>query len=643
MLKTSPTLRPSFLDRAAQRIASLPRRQKRAILVAVDFVSLTVLVWVSFSLRLKEPFYPNLGQATLMFAAPVIAIPIFVRMGLYRSVLRYLPERAIWTIIQAVSLAVLGWVTLAFLSAATGLEGVPRSIPVAYWALATVFLVGSRFGMKWMLLGRAHDSFRAKRTLIYGAGEAGVQLWSALRSSHEREVLGFIGEDPALQGLDVMGLRVYPPEILPSLVSNMGVDELIIATSTSDNAERRRLFASLSSLPIKLRVLPPISDIASGRYLVSFVRDFDLDDLLGRSEVPADPELLKRAVDGKVILVTGAAGSIGSAVSHLVAGLSPAALVILDVNEFGLYQIDRQLRQVATFPILPVLGSVADRALLDRIMSQNAVDTVFHCAAYKHVSLVEANMLEGVRNNILGTATLAEAAFHAGVKNFVLISSDKAVRPVSVMGATKRWSELIVRHYGRKSSQAHCYSSVRFGNVIGSSGSVVPLFREQIANGGPVTITDDNMTRYFMSVREAAELIVQASALSTTGDILLLEMGDPVRIRDLAEDMIALAGLTVRDVENPGGDIEIVAIGARPGEKIHEELFYDRSGVTPTAHPKILRARRPQRPEDGIVEELEKLRQALQAADETAVRHILFAYVESVALGEPQVPIVAES
>ena len=454
-------------------------------------------------------------------------------------------------------------------------------------------------------------------------------MWSALRSSHEREVLGFVEEDPALQGLDVMGLRVHPPDVLPSLVSNMGIDELIIATSSVDGAERRRLFAGLSSLPIKLRVLPPISDIASGRYLVSFVRDFDVDDLLGRSEVPANPDLLRTAVDRKAILVTGAAGSIGSAVSRLVAGLSPAALVVLDVNEFGLYNIDRELREIATFPVLPVLGSISDGALLDRVMRQNRIDTVFHCAAYKHVSLVEANTLEGVRNNVVGTATLAQAAFEAGVGNFVLISSDKAVRPASVMGATKRWSELIVRHYGLKASGSDsCYCSVRFGNVIGSSGSVVPLFREQIANGGPVTITDENMTRYFMSVREAAELIVQASALSVTGDILLLEMGDPVRIRDLAEDMIALAGLSVRSTDNPAGDIDIVAIGPRPGEKIHEELFYDRSGVAPTAHPKILRARRPEGHGNGIDAELGKLKKALQAADEAAVRHILFDYVE---------------
>jgi FlaA1/EpsC-like NDP-sugar epimerase len=622
----------SILGRILQRLIALPRPRKRLILVTMDFVVLVALIWMIYCVRFAEFFIPNGHQALLMLAAPVIAIPIFVRLGLYRSVLRYLTERAIWTILQAVTLAVLGWVALVFLTFMTGAEGVPRSIPVAYWIGAVAFLAGSRFGLKWLLLGGVGDGYQPKRILIYGAGDAGVQLLNALRSSRGRQVLGFIGEDPTLQGMEIMGLRVYPPDAVGGLVSNMGIEEIIISTSSLNAADRKRLFARFSTLPIKLRILPPISDLAGGRYLVNFVRDFDIDDLLGRSEIPANPELLKAAINGKVVMVTGAAGSIGSAVSRLVAGFSPAALVLLDINEHGLYQIDRELSQIATFRIVSLLGSVADRTFVDRVLRENAVDAVFHCAAYKHVALVEANVLEGVRNNIFGTATLAEAAGAAGVANVVLISSDKAVRPASVMGATKRWSELVIRHYGVQTmgtGNGRCYSSVRFGNVIGSSGSVVPLFREQIANGGPVTITHENMTRYFMSVREAAELIVQASVLSRSGDILLLEMGEAVSIRDLAEDMIALAGLTVRDAANPAGDIEIVAIGARPGEKIFEELFYDRTGVTATAHPKILRARRADDVDDNIPERLARLKAALEAGDEPTVRRILFEGVEA--------------
>lgn len=610
----------------------MPRSQKRVMLVAMDFLFIVTLLWAAYSIRFAQFFVPNMGQVLLILAAPAIALPTFARLGLYRSVLRYLPDRAVWTILRAVTLAVLGWVALVFLTFMTGAAGVPRTIPLIYWVGTACFLVGSRFGMKWLLLGGGEDGHKPKRTLIYGAGEAGVQLLNALHSAKGRQVLGFVSDDKALQGMDIMGLRVYPPEAVEGLVTNMGIEEIIIATAFPNSANRRTLLSRFGALPIKLRVLPLISDLAGGRYMVNFVRNFGIDDLLARSEVPANPKLLKTAIEGKVVMVTGAAGSIGSAVSRLVAGFNPAALVIVDINEHGIYEINRELSQIASTRLVAVLGSVADGAFIERVLRENAVDAVFHCAAYKHVALVEENMLEGVRNNVFGTAALVEAAHRAGVASLVLISSDKAVRPASIMGATKRWSELIVRHYGlavADEGSSRCYSCVRFGNVIGSSGSVVPLFREQIANGGPVTITHENMTRYFMSVREAAELIVQASVLSQSGDILLLEMGEPVNIRDLAEDMIALAGLTVRDAANPSGDIEIVAIGPRPGEKIFEELFYDRTGVTATAHPKILRVRRLGHFGDIVPAGLERLRAALETGDERTVRRVLFDAVET--------------
>lgn len=632
MLKEVAAAAKAVIVKTIQHIVALPRPRKRLILVTMDFVALPALVWLSYCIRFARVFEPSLQQALLILAAPTIAIPIFIRLGLYRSVLRYLPDRAIWTILQAVTLAVLGWVALVFLTFMTGAEGVPRTIPLFYWMGAAAFLAGSRFGIKWLLLGSIDGAYASKRILIYGAGDAGVQLLSALRGSKERQVLGFIGDDPALRGMDIMGLRVYTSDAVGALVSNMGIDEIIISTSALDATERKQVFAKFAHLPVKLRIVPPISDLAGGRYLVNFVRDFDIDDLLGRSEVPANLDLLRAAVKGKVVLVTGAAGSIGSALCRLVSGFSPAALVLLDVNEHGLYEIDRELRQTATCRLVPVLGSVAERQFIERVLRDNEVEAIFHCAAYKHVALVEANTLAAVWNNVVGTATLAEAAREAGVANLVLISSDKAVRPASVMGATKRWSELIVRYYGAGQTddgRSRCFSSVRFGNVIGSSGSVVPLFREQIDNGGPVTITHEDMTRYFMSVREAAELIVQASVLSQSGDVLLLEMGEPVRIRDLAQDMIALAGLTVRNAANPDGDIEIVVIGPRPGEKIFEELFYDRDGVTRTAHPKILRGRRLEYADDNILDGLARLKNALAEGNEQAVRHILFEGVEA--------------
>src|SRR5690606_34897614 len=347
--------------------------------------------------------------------------------------------------------------------------------------------------------------------------------------------------------------------------------------------------------------------------------------------VPADPVLLRTMIEGRSLMVTGAAGSIGSALCRIIAQLKPARLVLLDTNEHGLYQIGRELQREALFPLVTVLGSIADGDLVRRVIRENDIETIYHCAAYKHVHLVEQNSLEGIRNNVLGTESLARAATDCGVRNFILISSDKAVRPASVMGATKRWAEKIVRHHGVRSLDEpyeRNFACVRFGNVIGSSGSVIPLFKEQIVNGGPVTITDEKMTRYFMSVREAAELIVQAGALSESGDILLLEMGEPIRIRDLAEDMIALAGLSVRDARNPEGDIEIVTIGMREGEKLHEELFYNPEGVTPTAHSKILRARRMNGSGDSVPDMLAELSDAVAKADRKAAVEVLFRYTE---------------
>jgi FlaA1/EpsC-like NDP-sugar epimerase len=627
--KPKPAAR-GLVARLRSWTAHRPRNLKRALLILFDFVALIFNVWLAFCFRFTEVFVPNAEQAALMLLAPLIALPVFVRFGLYRSVLRYLPERAIWTIVQAVTIVVLMWVTVAFLTRMTGVSGIPRTIPVVYWALSITVIAGSRFGTKWLLWNPRRQQHLLKQTLIYGTGDAATQLASALRAARERFVAGFVSEDPSLTGLDVMGIRVYGLNELPRIIANFGIDEVIITTSEASESKRRKIVTRLGALPVKISILPAIADLASGRFLVNFIRDFDLDDLLRRPPVPADVELLRSMIDGRSIMITGAAGSIGSALARTVARFRPARLVLLDFNEHGLYEVDRELRKKAVFPVVPVLGSITDGALLRRVMFEHDVQTVYHCAAYKHVGLVEHNRIEGIRNNVFGTVALAEAALVCGVESFVLISSDKAVRPTSVMGATKRWAELIVRHYGMQpppDGRRRVFACVRFGNVIGSSGSVVPLFKEQIAHGGPVTVTDDNMTRYFMSVREAAELIVQAGGLAETGDILLLEMGKPIRIRELAEDMISLAGFSVRDGENPDGDIEIVTIGAREGEKIHEELFYDPAGMAPTTHPKILRAKRQEKAEEDLQERLAELGAGIARGDEAELRKTLFGYV----------------
>ncbi|WP_457935733.1 polysaccharide biosynthesis protein [Mesorhizobium sp. 10J20-29] len=619
-----------YLRRLVHNFIALPRGRKKFIFVCFDVALLLILQWVSFSLRLKVFFVPNFSQAILMIAAPAIALPVFIRMGLYRSVLRYLPERAIWTILQAASIAALGWVGLVFLTSMTGHggAGVPRSTAVIYWLLSAFFLVGSRFGMKWLLRDKPGSRADTKRTLIYGTGRSALQLTRALTTAHERTVFGFISDDASLQGMDILGIRVYPLQGIPAVIANFGIDEIIVTTPSISSAAHRDLVQKLSDLPVRLRILPAIADLADGKYSMRDVRDIDIDDLLRRSPVPADPELMRGVIEGRVILITGAAGSIGSALSRTVAKLNPQKLILMDFNEYGLYEIGREIAKNAGFPVLRVLGSVTNPELARRTLRQHRVETVYHCAAFKHVPIVETNCIEGVRNNVLGTWTIAEAAHECGVKTFVLISSDKAVRPANVMGATKRWAELIIRHFAALSDTETGvnFSTVRFGNVIGSSGSVVPLFKEQIAAGGPVTLTHEEMTRYFMSVREAAELIIQASALSKAGDVLLLEMGDPVRIRDLAQDMIMLAGLTVRSDENPDGDIEILTIGAREGEKLHEELVYEPSGIQRTRHPKILRARRFNGVTTEVPGHLSAMFDRVEAGDEVAVRQMLFDF-----------------
>jgi FlaA1/EpsC-like NDP-sugar epimerase len=401
---------------------------------------------------------------------------------------------------------------------------------------------------------------------------------------------------------------------------------VIISVATAYATRRQAIFAQLSRFPVKIRTLPAISDLATGKYLVNQLRAIDIDDLLGRSSVPPDPELLRTMIDGRVILVTGAGGSIGSELVRLIAKWNPKKLVLLEANEFALYQIERALGGKTEALVVPVLGSVADDALVRRTLSEHQVQVVFHTAAHKHVPLVEANVLEGVRNNVLGTNVLARAAQEHGVENFVLISTDKAVHPSSVMGATKRWAELIVRHYGSLSNKGR-FCAVRFGNVLGSNGSVLPLFQEQIANGGPVTLTDERMTRYFMSIHEAAELIVQAGGLSEGGDIFLLEMGEPVGIKDLAENMIRLAGLAVRNDANPNGDIAITTIGTRPGEKLTEELFYDPALATRTRQPRILRATSGERMSVDMPAALAELSAALGRQDEAETRRLLFGFI----------------
>ncbi len=607
------------------RLSGLPRHWKRVFLIGFDVLALLGVLWISFTVRLGSAFTPQLPHLALMLLAPALALPVFVRFGLYRAVIRYLPERALWTIIQAMLLATLLWVTALFFAEATRWAVFPRTVPFFYFIFGTVVIAGSRFLAKMLLWLPERTIGPAGGVVIYGAGSAGTQLAEALRAQRRNFVVAFLDDDRNLWGRDVGGIRVFPPDKLDELILNRGVHEVILSIPSADATNRARIVAELSRHDVKIRALPAIADLISGKYLISQLREIDIDDLLGRSAVPADPELMREILADRVILVTGAGGSIGSELTRLIVQRGPKKLVLLEANEFALYEIERRLRTLADVPVVPVLGSVTDRPLLRRTLRQHGVDVIFHAAAHKHVPLLEANVLEGVRNNVMGTRALIEAAVEAGVNRFVLISTDKAVRPSSVMGATKRWAELMVRHYGKANNLR--YGAVRFGNVLGSNGSVVPLFREQIAKGGPVTLTDSRMTRYFMSIHEAAELIVQAGAMAEGGDIFMLEMGEPVAIRDLAENMIRLAGLTVKSAENPAGDIAIVETGSRPGEKLTEELFFDPANALPTSQPKIRRTPPASRGTDDLEAALSALTTALAAEDEAEVRRVLFDFV----------------
>ena len=617
-----------MLGEVRDLLSGLSRGAKRVILVGFDVVALLLVLWLSFTIRLGGSFSPTSYHWLLMAAAPFIAIPVFVRMGLYRAVIRYLPERAFITVIQAMTLATLLWVVALYFAEATRFAVFPRTVPLFYFIFGTLLIGGARFIAKALLALPERNVGREAGVVIYGAGTAGTQLAEALRTQGRNYVAAFLDDDPAMWGRDVAGYRVYPPDDLGELVRNRAVREVILSLPSADAPTRGAIIEKLSQLPVKIRTLPAISDLASGKYLVSQLRAIDIDDLLGRSAAPADSRLFEAMLVDRTIMVTGAGGSIGSELTRLIAKWHPKKLVLLEANEFALYEIERTLKLVNGTVVVPVLGSVADEALVRRTLAAEGVEVIFHTAAHKHVPLVEINALEGVRNNVIGTRVLVEAARDAGIERFVLISTDKAVRPASVMGATKRWAELIVRHYGATGDTARQrFCAVRFGNVLGSNGSVVPLFREQIAAGGPVTLTDERMTRYFMSIHEAAELIVQAGALSEGGDIFLLDMGEPVRIRDLAENMIRLAGLTVRSAKNPGGDIEIAVTGSRPGEKLYEELFYDPADATRTAQPRIFRSPSAVRKTDDLPAALERLEAALSAEDEPQVRRVLFDYV----------------
>ncbi|MFE2008524.1 polysaccharide biosynthesis protein [Pseudomonas guariconensis] len=639
------------MDKIRLKLLSLTRGQKRLIQVAADVVLVWIALWLAFAVRLGvgEMDNPVTEHPWLFLSAPLTAIPLFIRFGMYRAVMRYLGNDALITIVKAVTLSslILGLVIFWY---SNHRPLVPRSIVFNYWWLSVIMVGGLRLAMRQYFLGdwliaplQAPFSSRddgLPRVAVYGAGAAGNQLVTALRMGKVMRPVAFIDDDSTITDRVISGLHVYSSKKIQKMIDLTGAQEVLLAMPSISRARRREILGFLECLPLHVRSVPGFMDLASGRVKVDDIQEVDIADLLGRDAVPAQDDLLSHCVKDQIVLVTGAGGSIGSELCRQILALKPKALLLFEHSEFNLYNILSELegrvtRESLSTRVLPILGTVRNSAQLLDVMSTWNVDTVYHAAAYKHVPMVEHNIAEGIHNNVFGTLNTAQAAVQAGVANFVLISTDKAVRPTNVMGSTKRLSEMVLQAlsrelapvlFGDKGNVSQVnktrFTMVRFGNVLGSSGSVIPLFHRQIKDGGPVTVTHPKITRYFMTIPEAAQLVIQAGSMGQGGDVFVLDMGEPVKIVELAEKMIHLSGFSVRSEANLHGDIAIEFTGLRPGEKLYEELLIG-DNVIPTRHPMIMGAQEDWLRWDALKELLRQLEAALSGDDYPRVRQLL--------------------
>ena len=565
-------------------IASLPRRQKQIVLVLMDICVLPLMMWLAYAIRLARPNVQVMqGLDAWYIYVGMVGILIFALLGIYRAIVRsfnedYLLRILIGTFIQIVALYTIKKLNVAF---------IPMSIPLMYGFMLFSYMWWSRAVIRYATLKTFAKKQSRKRVAIYGAGLAGQQIAAALNRSDDYLPVCFIDDKRSLHGQSLSGLKIYSPKKAQAKLGKFGIEEVLLAMPSVGRTRKKELIESFDTADVKIMELPGVTQLVDGKVKVSDIREVDIIDLLGRDPVPPKPELLEKNIKNKVVMVTGAGGSIGSELCRQIVKHQPKMLVLFEMSEFALYSIDREL-QNAGVEVVPILGSVTHQIKLERILQQHAVQTVYHAAAYKHVPLVEANPFEGIYNTSIGTARSVDAAVNQNVETFVLISTDKAVRPTNVMGASKRMAELYCQGLASTNPKTQI-SIVRFGNVLGSSGSVVPLFKKQIAQGGPVTVTHPEVTRYFMTIPEAAQLVIQAGAMGTGGDVFLLDMGEPVKIVDLAKQMIRLSGFRPIDV-NGVGDIEIQFTGLRPGEKLYEELLIDQDGVEKTGHERILKS-----------------------------------------------------
>ena len=610
-------------------IASLPRRQKQIVLVVMDICVLPLMMWLVYAIRLAKPNVPVMEGLDFWYLyVGVFGVAIFALLGIYSAIVRsfnedYLLRISIATFIQIVGLYAVKKLGLAF---------IPMSIPLMYGFVLFSWMWWSRAVIRYATLRTFVKKQNRKRVAIYGAGLAGQQIAAALYRSDDYLPVCFIDDKTSLQGQSLSGLKIFSPKKALGAFRKFHIEEILLAMPSASRARKKAIIESFEPSNVKIMELPGVTQLVGGRVQVSDIREVDIIDLLGRDPVPPKLDLLEKNIKDKVVMVTGAGGSIGSELCRQIVKHQPTCLVLFEMSEFALYSIDREL-QNSGVRIIPILGTVTHQAKLERVLHQYAVQTVYHAAAYKHVPLVEANPFEGIYNTSIGTARSVDAAVAQGVETFVLISTDKAVRPTNVMGASKRMAELYCQGLAATNPQTQI-SIVRFGNVLGSSGSVVPLFKKQIEKGGPVTVTHPDVTRYFMTIPEAAQLVIQAGAMGTGGDVFLLDMGEPVKIVDLAKQMIALSGFSPFEQSEGSGDIEIQYTGLRPGEKLYEELLIDQENVEKTEHERILTSYEASYDFSEISKVFNELmKQSESENNRDAVFNILRTYVEGYAGG----------
>ena len=608
-------------------IFGMSRSTKRVISLFIDIILLISSFFLAYWTRLGGIVaFDNTEIWMTLLCTILITLCAFIKLGLYRAVLRYISFKALAIVAGG---AFVSAVSLIFFSFFIGSD-IPRTVPIIYFSYVFLLCGSARMLIRYyvsLILDKDNES-----VLIYGAGTNGRQLAVLLKHAYRYRIRGFIDDNVKLHGTYLLGNKIFSPNDISRLVQKYNVKVILLAIPSASRSKRKAIIDSLIPLKIKVQTIPDMEEILQGNAKIDELREVNIEDLLGREPVLPNKDLLQKNILHKAVMVTGAGGSIGSELCRQIILNEPNILILFEVSEFSLYSIHQELLEIAkknnvvNTKIYPVLGNVQDIERLDRVLSHFSIDTIYHAAAYKHVPLVEYNMIEGVQNNVFGTYNVARCAAEHGVKSFVLISTDKAVRPTNVMGASKRMAELCLQALSDQLKDYQtCFSMVRFGNVLGSSGSVIPLFRKQILKGGPITITHPDIIRYFMTIPEAAQLVIQAGAMAKGGDVFILDMGEPVKIVDLAKNLVQLSGLSVKDENNPKGDIEITYTGLRPGEKLYEELLIGGDNVTKTAHSRIMTAEEEYLPFEQLSNVLVELEQACKKADYMAIRQILLS------------------